>query len=76
MTVWKLKSCPRCRGDIYLERDSDSYYEHCLQCGYLNLISTAADMERCALKQDEVDYSSGIVGTVIGTVRNHLTSVN
>jgi predicted RNA-binding Zn-ribbon protein involved in translation (DUF1610 family) len=26
--------CPRCGGNIYLERDSGDWYEHCLQCGY------------------------------------------
>ena len=26
--------CPRCGGNIYLERDGSDWYEHCLQCGY------------------------------------------
>ncbi len=38
MTVWKLKSCMRCRGDIYIDKDYDGWYEHCLQCGYLRPI--------------------------------------
>ena len=33
MAIWKPKSCPRCGGDIFLERD-DKWCEHCLQCGY------------------------------------------
>lgn len=32
MAIWKPKSCPRCGGDIFLERDN-KWYEHCLQCG-------------------------------------------
>ncbi len=28
---WFLKSCPRCRGDMY--RDEDGY--QCLQCGHI-----------------------------------------
>ena len=31
---WKLRSCPRCGGDIYFEKDFDVWYETCLQCGY------------------------------------------
>ena len=39
MTVWKLKSCLRCSGDIYIDKDFDGWYEHCLQCGYLRPVS-------------------------------------
>jgi ribosomal protein S27AE len=38
MTEWKLKSCPRCGGDIYLEEDNDDCYARCLQCGYAKLL--------------------------------------
>ena len=31
-TDWKLKGCPRCRGDMNL--DDDAYC--CLQCGFLD----------------------------------------
>lgn len=34
MVMWKFKSCPRCGGDIFLDKDMDSWYEQCLQCGY------------------------------------------
>ncbi len=34
--TWKLRSCPRCGGDIYIDRDWHVWYEQCLQCGYLN----------------------------------------
>lgn len=34
MTRWKIKSCPRCGGDMFLDRDLDSWYEQCLQCSY------------------------------------------
>lgn len=32
--MWRFKSCPKCKGDIYLEKDIDGWYERCLQCGY------------------------------------------
>ena len=31
----KLKACPKCHGDLYLERDQYGNYMSCLQCGYL-----------------------------------------
>ncbi len=29
--IW-LKSCPRCRGDLFLEREIDGHAVRCLQC--------------------------------------------
>ena len=33
MGLW-LKSCPKCGGDLYSDRDVMGYYRQCLQCGY------------------------------------------
>lgn len=30
----RLKSCPRCRGDLYLTSDWRGKYWCCIQCGY------------------------------------------
>ena len=30
--TWRLRSCPRCRGDMYLDEQKSW---HCLQCGRL-----------------------------------------
>jgi ssDNA-binding Zn-finger/Zn-ribbon topoisomerase 1 len=30
----RLKSCPRCKGDILMDRDHFGWYEQCIQCGY------------------------------------------
>ncbi len=32
--MWNFKSCPRCRGDIFIDEDPDKCYEKCLQCGW------------------------------------------
>jgi hypothetical protein len=32
---WKAKSCPKCGGDIFLDIDEQSWFDHCLQCGYV-----------------------------------------
>ncbi len=34
MTRWKVRSCPRCGGDIFIEKDLDGWYEQCLQCSH------------------------------------------
>jgi hypothetical protein len=28
------KRCPKCGGNIYMDRDSYGWYEQCLQCSY------------------------------------------
>ncbi|MFQ5996982.1 MAG: hypothetical protein ACE5KP_05090 [Dehalococcoidales bacterium] len=30
----RFKSCPRCKGDVLVDRDHHGWYEECLQCGY------------------------------------------
>ena len=32
--MWRFKSCPKCKGDVFLDKDIDGWYERCLQCGY------------------------------------------
>ena len=44
--MWKLKSCPRCGGDFFLERDWCGWYEQCLQCGYRAELEDIAEIKR------------------------------
>ena len=30
-----VKSCPKCHGDMFLERDTYGPYQQCLQCGLI-----------------------------------------
>jgi ribosomal protein S27AE len=32
--MWKLKACPRCGGDVFIDKAVGAWYEQCLQCGY------------------------------------------
>jgi len=34
MTLWRLKGCPRCAGDVFVTEDSEGGYEQCLQCAW------------------------------------------
>ncbi|MFH1651039.1 MAG: hypothetical protein ABID87_02890 [Chloroflexota bacterium] len=33
--VLREKSCPQCRGDLWLDLDEYGWYEQCIMCGYL-----------------------------------------
>jgi hypothetical protein len=34
MLNWKIKSCPRCGGDLFIDRDIDGWFVQCLQCSH------------------------------------------
>jgi len=36
MGTWKFKSCPRCAGDMFIEKDMDGWLEQCMLCSYRN----------------------------------------
>jgi len=36
----KLKSCPKCNGDVMVDRDEHGWYEHCMQCGHMRDIES------------------------------------
>ena len=37
-----LKSCPRCSGDMYMDRDAYGSYRQCFQCGYVRDLAEQA----------------------------------
>jgi predicted nucleic acid-binding Zn-ribbon protein len=41
----KYKGCPRCEGNLFLERDSEGIYATCLQCGAYYFRRIADDMK-------------------------------
>ena len=46
MTMWKLKACPRCQGDLFVGRDPDGWFEQCLQCGYRKEMRPVAEVKQ------------------------------
>ena len=32
----RLKSCPKCKGDVVIDNDHYGWYEQCLQCGHVS----------------------------------------
>ena len=39
------KRCPKCGGNIYLDRDIHDWYEGCLQCGHISYLPTVVEMQ-------------------------------
>jgi ribosomal protein S27AE len=37
MANWKLKCCPRCGGDVFLDAEENDWFAHCLQCGFAGI---------------------------------------
>ncbi len=53
MVTWNLKSCPRCGGDIFRDTALDSWYEHCLQCGYLRYMPGTVEVRHRSERNDK-----------------------
>ena len=34
--MMRLKSCPKCKGDVMIDRDHYGWYEQCIQCGHIS----------------------------------------
>ena len=39
MAVWKLKICPQCNSELFIQREKGVWYESCDLCGYNQDIS-------------------------------------
>ena len=47
MSNWRIKGCPRCGGDLFLDTDAEHrWYEECLQCAYHRELRNAAEFHR------------------------------
>ncbi|MFC2003732.1 hypothetical protein ACFLV4_07335 [Chloroflexota bacterium] len=50
--MWKLKACPRCRGDVFLDWEQHVWYEHCLQCGYSRTLQSIVEFRKQKEEKD------------------------
>ena len=64
MAIWRFKSCPRCSGDMFLDRDDIGWHEECLQCSHLvELEPTSISREQqLAEKEKELALAGGVGG--------------
>jgi len=64
MVTWRLKSCPRCGGDISIDRELDGWYEQCLQCGYQRAISSTGEVYRRSGDKEKKELAGLQVNTL------------
>jgi len=46
MGMWKFKNCPRCQGDLFIDKDLDGWYEQCLQCSYRHELKDIVEFKK------------------------------
>jgi hypothetical protein len=51
MIWWKLNSCSRCNGDMFIEKELYyGWYEQCIMCGYTNELRYIAKLEHQSVR--------------------------
>ena len=58
--MWRFNNCPRCGGDIYIEKDKTGWYENCLQCGYTHEKQTMPVINKSYENSDSTQYLSAV----------------
>jgi len=53
MAMWQLKKCPRCGGDMFIDRDIYGWYEKCLQCSYCCELRSLDEIRRISVRKDK-----------------------
>ena len=59
MANWKLKSCPHCGGDLYIDRDYNGWYEQCLQCGYMGELKDLTEFKKYLAEREKEPVHTG-----------------
>ena len=55
-----LKGCPKCHGDMYLEKDSYGVFRQCLQCGMIQEAPAAAKVVATGLHAGKAAVAAGL----------------
>jgi DNA-directed RNA polymerase subunit M/transcription elongation factor TFIIS len=45
--------CPKCGGNLYLDRDYNGWYEQCLQCAYLRDLAAVYEHKKVQVKAEK-----------------------
>ena len=46
MEMIRFKACPKCGGDLYVNKDIHGDFLNCLQCGYLKDLTEETEIPR------------------------------
>jgi len=50
----RFNKCPKCKGNIMLDKDQYGWYEQCLQCGYLHDMDIQATSKPVSTVYEEI----------------------
>ena len=45
---YKSRRCPKCGGNMYIDRDVHGWYEQCLQCSFIHDLETVYERKKAA----------------------------
>ncbi len=54
----RIRTCPRCRGNVLVDWDRHGWYEHCLQCGYQRDLEDVEKITAPATKAEKASAKS------------------
>jgi len=59
MVRWNLKACPRCGGDMFIDRGLNGWYQQCLQCSYQHELKDLAEFEEQPTEREKELANAG-----------------
>jgi hypothetical protein len=45
MVMWRIKSCPRCGGDMFIGKE-DKWFQQCIQCSHRAELKILEDFQK------------------------------
>ena len=48
------RRCPKCGGNLYIDKDYHGWYEECLQCAYMNDLKVVYESKKTVTTNDTV----------------------
>jgi len=53
MVKWRIKACPRCQGDMFIDKGIYGWYEQCLQCSYQQELRDISEFKNQLLRREK-----------------------
>ena len=50
--MWRFKMCPRCEGDIFIDKEISTWYEKCLQCACQHELKNLEEFKKQATQRE------------------------
>ena len=58
MGRWKVKGCPRCGGDMFVDSDEDGWYEKCMLCSHRAELKKTDKFAKPAAESNEIEAAT------------------